>query len=92
MTYARRVDTTQKEIVAALRGVGALVWIVGGAVDLVCQFRGKIFLIDAKAGQKRRTATQTLMIEDGWPIWFPQSGIDALEIIGAVKYEIGEKR
>ncbi len=34
--YARKVDTTQADIVAALRACGWMVWVIGEPCDLLC--------------------------------------------------------
>ena len=91
MRRAARTDSTQAAIVAALRGVGARVWVVGGAVDIVCQFRGQVYLIDAKSKGTRHTPRQKAMVADGWTIHFAHSVNEALYAIGAIEYRV-EKR
>lgn len=88
MRRAARTDSTQAAIVAALRGVGARVWVVGGAVDLVVRFRGQYTLIDCKSKGTRMTATQKAMYADGWPIIFAYSVEEALHAIGATEYRL----
>ncbi len=88
MRRAARVDSTQAAIVAALRGVGARVWVVGGAVDLVVWFRGKVTLIDCKSKGTRQTLTQKGMVADGWTIHFAHSVEEALHAIGATEYRL----
>jgi hypothetical protein len=82
---AARIDVTQQEIVRALRRAGALVWIVGKEIDIVCQFRQRIVLMDAKRPKGRLTVTQERMQRDGWEIAFPASAEEALRAIGAVQ-------
>lgn len=56
MRYAARVDSTQAEIVKALRAAGAYVWIIGLPVDLLIGFQGKTALVEVKVlvGVKKR--------------------------------------
>jgi len=88
MRRAAKVDTTQAAIVAALRGVGARVWVVNGAVDLVVRFRGHYTLIDCKSKGTRMTPTQKAMVADGWTIHFTHSVNEALYAIGAIEYRL----
>lgn len=49
MTYARKVDTTQADIIAALEKVGALVTVIGKPVDLLIYFRGRFLAMECKS-------------------------------------------
>jgi hypothetical protein len=53
MRYAARVDKNQSEIVSALRGAGAYVWIIGLPVDLLVGYNGQTFLVEIKDGPKK---------------------------------------
>lgn len=72
MRRAARVDATQGEIVAALRHIGADVWIIGLPVDLLVGYAGKTLLIECKTkvGKKApRAAGYTALQRDflaGW--------------------------
>lgn len=83
--FAAKVDTTQAPIVAALRGVGALVWPVNKELDLVVQFRGKTYVMDCKTAKGGLTDEQKKMVDAGWIVAFPRSVDEALTVIGAVK-------
>lgn len=48
MRRAARTDSTQAEIVAALRAMGATVWVIGLPLDLLCGYRGHTLLIECK--------------------------------------------
>ena len=48
MRYAARVDSTQAEIVSALRAAGASVWIIGIPVDLLVGYKGRTMLMECK--------------------------------------------
>jgi hypothetical protein len=60
--YAARVDNTQAEIVAALRGVGAsvqsLACVGGGVPDLLVSFRGRTYLLELKSPGGRLTPAE----------------------------------
>jgi len=88
MRRAARVDSNQLEIVAALRSVGASVFVIGLPVDLLVGYKGHTFLVEIKDGPKKRlTALQeaffakwaggTLVRVDG-----PEA---ALRMIGVMK-------
>ena len=49
MRRAARVDDTQREIVAALRAIGATVWVIGLPVDLLVGYRGQTTCIECKS-------------------------------------------
>lgn len=48
-----RPDTNQKKIVAALRDIGAVVFLIGKPFDLLVGFRGQLFLLEVKNPEGR---------------------------------------
>jgi hypothetical protein len=48
MRRAARIDPIQPEIVAALRAIGATVWVIGLPVDILVGFRGRTTLLEIK--------------------------------------------
>ncbi len=48
MFYGARTDTSQRPIVEALRSIGADVEIIGGHIDLIVAFQGRVYLVDCK--------------------------------------------
>ncbi len=52
--YARKVDSSQGEIVDALRKAGAEVWIIGQPVDLLTYYRGRWLPMEAKPPTHKR--------------------------------------
>ena len=54
MRHAARVDANQEQIVSALRGAGAFVWIIGLPVDLLVGYKGHSFLMEIKTDSKKR--------------------------------------
>lgn len=80
---ARRVDTTQRSIVRALTRAGCLVWLVGGAIDLVVQRAGRVYLLGAKTPRRGRlTAKQAQMIAQGWAVAVVRDEDEALRAVG----------
>ncbi|MDQ5882151.1 MAG: hypothetical protein QG616_1983 [Pseudomonadota bacterium] len=49
MRRAARIDPIQPEIVAALRAIGATVWVIGIPVDLLAGYRGRTTLLEVKS-------------------------------------------
>lgn len=87
MRRAARVDSNQLEIVAALRSVGASVFVIGLPVDLLVGYKGHTMLMEVKTGPKKPlTALQhaffanwtggTLARVDG-----PEAALNALKVI-----------
>jgi len=54
MRRAARVDSTQAEIVQALRDGGAYVWPIGLPVDLLVGYAGRTALVECKAKTGKR--------------------------------------
>lgn len=48
MRRAARVDSTQSAIVDAMRAMGAVVWVIGLPLDLLCGYRGHTLLVEVK--------------------------------------------
>lgn len=89
MRWDARADHNQKEIITALRAVGASVIVlhrVGqGCPDLACGFRGQNHFLEVKASGGRLTPAEKEFFET----WRGQASIvhnqdEALEAIGAV--------
>ena len=88
MRYAARVDANQTQIVSALRGAGAYVWIIGLPVDLLVGYKGHTFLVEVKDGSKKRlTKLQADFFENwsGSTLCRVDSPEAALRMIGVVK-------
>ena len=88
MRYAAKVDKNQKEIVSALRLVGAYVWFIGLPVDLLVGYKGHTFLVEIKDGPKKHL---TALQKDFFCNWSGSTlaRVDgpaaALRMIGVVK-------
>ena len=53
MRQRNKPDTNQAEIVAALRDIGAVVFLIGRPFDLLVGFRGQLFLLEIKNPEGR---------------------------------------
>lgn len=88
MRYAARVDANQTQIISALRGAGAYVWIIGLPVDLLVGYKGHTFLVEVKDGSKKRlTKLQADFFENwsGSTLCRVDNPEAALRMIGVVK-------
>ena len=58
-------DANQKEIVASLRSIGAIVFLIGIPLDLLVAFRGKLTLMEVKNpdGEDKVSKSQQVTIE-----------------------------
>ena len=89
MRRAARIDNNQIEIVAVLRGVGAIVTpthqIGHGFPDLVVGYRGQNYLLEVKEPHGRLTADEATW-HDCWrgQVRIVRSVDEALKAIGAV--------
>jgi len=88
MRYAARVDANQTQIVSALRGAGAYVWIIGLPVDLLVGYKNHTFLVEIKTDSKKRLTKLQADFFENWSgstlarIDSPEA---ALRMIGVVK-------
>ncbi len=88
MRYAARVDANQEQIVSALRGAGAYVWIIGLPVDLLVGYKNHTFLVEIKTDSKKRLTKLQAEFFENWSgstlarIDSPEA---ALRMIGVVK-------
>lgn len=78
---ARKVDKTQAEIVKALRYCGYQVLLINGVIDAIATARGKVWLLDFKSEGGRLTQKQQELVDAGWPILFPKSPQEALQMV-----------
>ena len=70
MTYARRTDANQKEIVKTFRDAGAYVIDLSrvgkGCPDLCVGFGGLTILVEVKSGEKAKFTEDQLFFLQGW--------------------------
>lgn len=88
MRYAARVDANQEQIVSALRGANAYVWIIGLPVDLLVGYKNHTFLVEIKTDSKKKF---TKLQNDFFANWTGgtlvrvDSPESALRMIGVIK-------
>jgi hypothetical protein len=88
MRRAARVDSNQLEIVAALRSVGASVFVIGLPVDLLVGYKNRTLLMEVKTGPKKPlTALQADFFEKwtGGTLCRVDGPEAALRMIGVIK-------
>ena len=87
---AHKVDRNQRDIVAALRGVGATVHVTSGMgkgfPDLVVGFRGVNHLVEVKPDKKAQLTEDEIEFLDRWrgEVHVITSVEEALRMIGVV--------
>ncbi len=90
MRLAARTDANQKEIVEALRAVGASVVVLSrvgqGCADLSAGFRGKNYFLEVKTDSGKLTPAERKFM-DGWRGHYAivRTAEEALKAIGAIK-------
>jgi hypothetical protein len=90
MRHAARVDANQQAIVAALRAVGAYVWIIGLPVDLLVGYQQHTYLMEIKTTSKKRlTGLQADFFQNwaGGTLCRVDSPQAALQMIGVANEE-----
>jgi len=87
MRRAARVDANQEQIVSALRGAGAYVWIIGLPVDLLVGYKGYTFLVEIKTDSKKRLTKLQADFFENWTgsilarIDCPESALRMLKVV-----------
>ena len=68
MRRAARVDSTQADIVAALRAMGAVVYLIKEPIDLLVGFRGITLVVEVKnlKGRGKRFTPQQVDFFKDW--------------------------
>lgn len=83
----KRVDANQAEIVAALRGLGASVTdlheVGHGCPDILCGYRGRVFLIEIKTETGRLTPDEKRWADEwhGGHYYVVRSKEQALDLV-----------
>lgn len=92
---AAKVDRNQAEIVAALRKIGAKVYVASsfgqGFPDLICGYRGRLMLLEVKDGAKppsaRKLTPDQVRFHADWtglPLYVVASVEEAIETVTGV--------
>ena len=88
MRHAARVDETQASIVAAMRSMGATVWIIGLPVDLLCGYKGHTVLVEVKklTGKRQPKPTKyTQLQKDFFATWKGGPVATVCDVEGAIR-------
>ena len=88
MTYAKKVDKNQADVVKALRDYGADVFLLhmvgGGIPDLMVCFNDQTILIEVKDGEDKKLTPQQITLFAGWkggPLHRVNSVQEAIEVL-----------
>lgn len=98
--YARRTDTNHSEIVNALRAMGVGVFDAsgagGGISDLICSWRGRVYLVEIKHKSNGLTVAQKALREmlerHGTQLYVVKSVDDAIRLFGGACKLTGPER
>lgn len=89
MRYNLRVDANQKDVVQALKQVGASVYVIGRPVDLLVGYRQTTFLLEVKNTQtaygRKGLSKSQLEFATSWrggKVWAVSSVSEALAVLG----------
>ena len=88
MSYIKKVDKNQKDVVKALRDYGADVFLLhmvgGGIPDLMVCFNDQTILIEVKDGEDKKLTPQQITLFAGWkggPLHRVNSVQEAIEVL-----------
>lgn len=82
-SFAKKRDANEPEIVAALKKIGAKIMRLDD-VDLLVNYRGKIYLLEVKTPEGKLTKSQRDLLDDGWPIHIVRDIGGAYLAVGAI--------
>ena len=88
MRRAARIDPAQPEIVAALRKIGATVWVIGLPVDLLVGYRNRTTLMEVKTlvgKRKPKPAGYTELQESFMATWQGGPVATVTDVEGAIR-------
>lgn len=88
MSFAKKVDKNQKDVVKVLRDYGADVFLLhmvgGGIPDLMVCFNDQTILIEVKDGEDKKLTPQQITLFAGWkggPLHRVNSVQEAIEVL-----------
>ena len=93
MSYAKRADKNQPELVKAMRDVGAMVFVthrIGkGFPDCVVLFRGKVYLVEIKTENGTLTEDEEMFMHEcehhGVKYWIVRNVDDCMKMLGCIE-------
>ena len=88
MSFAKKVDKNQKDVVKALRDYGADVFLLhtvgGGIPDLMVCYEEQTILMEVKDGEDKKLTPQQVTLFDNWkggPLHRVNSVQNAIEVL-----------
>ena len=94
MSYIKKVDNNQKDVVKALRNYGADVFLLhtvgGGIPDLLCLYQGTTLLLEVKDGADKKLTPAQIKLFAGWKgghLHRVNSVQEAIEVLKLVEQE-----
>ena len=94
MSYIKKVDKNQKDVVKALRDYGADVFLLhtvgGGIPDLLCAYNDQTILIEVKDGEDKKLTPQQITLFANWqggPLYRVNSVQEAIEVLKLCEQE-----
>jgi hypothetical protein len=94
MTFAKKVDKNQNDVVKTLREYGADVYLLhmvgGGIPDLLVAFEGHTILMEVKDGPNKKLTPQQIKLFATWKgghLYRVNSSEDAIEVLKSLKME-----
>jgi hypothetical protein len=94
MTFAKKVDKNQNDVVKTLREYGADVYLLhmvgGGIPDLLVAFDGHTILMEVKDGADKKLTPQQIKLFATWKgghLYRVNSSEDAIEVLKSLKME-----
>ena len=88
MTFAKKVDKNQKDVVKALRDYGADVFLLhtvgGGIPDLLVCYEEQTILMEVKDGEDKKLTPQQVTLFESWkggPLHRVNSVQNAIEVL-----------
>ena len=94
MSYIKKVDKNQKDVVKALRDYGADVFLLhtvwGGIPDLLCAYNDQTILMEVKDGEDKKLTPQQITLFANWqggPLYRVNSVQEAIEVLKLCEQE-----
>jgi hypothetical protein len=94
MTFAKKVDKNQNDVVKTLREYGADVYLLhmvgGGIPDLLVAYKGHTVLMEVKDGVDKKLTPQQIKLFATWKgghLYRVNSSEDAIEVLKSLKME-----
>jgi len=87
--FAKKRDTSEPQIVQALRTAGCRVWQLDRPFDLLVGFSGRFTVLEVKTGKRKATSGQDDELRacraGGLPVYLVRTVDDALQAVGLIR-------